>query len=197
MARVFDLAAAAPGTAVFVHCGVLSVGARKKLGLPSPFEMRYGNPLDLQGVALAHPRVPIIVPHFGAGMFREALMLADACANVYFDTSSSNAWMRYTPGLTLAEVFRTALEGGGAGAAAVRHRLVVLPARLAGRGAGGASGGTRRRRGDPRAVAAGPRQQLRPAVSGAGGKGVAWLKRASYRGWYESCAIGARPCYQR
>ncbi len=59
VARVFDLAAASPGTAVFVHCGVLSVGARKKLGLPSPFEMRFGNPLDLQGVALAHPRVPV------------------------------------------------------------------------------------------------------------------------------------------
>ena len=28
--RVFDVAAARPGTAVFVHCGVLSVGVRKK-----------------------------------------------------------------------------------------------------------------------------------------------------------------------
>ena len=166
MARVFDLAAASPGTAVFVHCGVLSVGARKKLGLPSPFEMRYGNPLDLQAVALAHPRVPVIVPHFGAGMFREALMLADACANVYFDTSSSNAWMRYTPGLTLAEVFRTALEGGGAGTAALRHRLVVVPARLAGRRAGGAGRGPRRGRRHARAVAADPRQQLRADLSG-------------------------------
>ena len=99
---------------MFVHCGVLSVGARRKLGLPSPFEMRFGNPLDLQGVALAHPRVPVIIPHFGAGMFREALMLADACPNVHFDTSSSNAWMRYTPGLTLTEVFRTALGVLGA-----------------------------------------------------------------------------------
>jgi len=114
VAKVFDLAAASPGTAVFVHCGVLSVGARRKLGLPSPFEMRYGNPLDLQGVALAHSRVPIIIPHFGAGMLREALMLADACPNVHFDTSSSNAWMRYTPGLTLTEVFRTALGVLGA-----------------------------------------------------------------------------------
>jgi uncharacterized protein len=109
VARIFGLAAAAPGMAVFVHCGVLSVGVRKKLGLPSPFETRYGNPLDLQAVALAHPRVPVIIPHFGAGMLREALMLADACATVYLDTSSSNAWMRYTPGLTLADVFKTAL----------------------------------------------------------------------------------------
>jgi predicted TIM-barrel fold metal-dependent hydrolase len=114
VARVFDLAAAAPGTAVFVHCGLLSVGARKKLGLPSPFEMRFGNPLDLQGVVLAHPRVPVIVPHFGAGMLREALMLADTCPNVHLDTSSSNAWMRYTPGLTLADVFKAALGVVGA-----------------------------------------------------------------------------------
>src|SRR5689334_21115954 len=26
---------------VFVHCGLLTVGFRKKLGLPSPFDMRY------------------------------------------------------------------------------------------------------------------------------------------------------------
>ena len=113
-ARVFDLAAATPGTAVFVHCGVLSVGARARLGLPSRFEMRFGNPLHLQGLALAHPYVPVIIPHFGAGLFREALMLADVCPSVYLDTSSSNRWIRYTPGLTLTDVFATALEVAGA-----------------------------------------------------------------------------------
>jgi predicted TIM-barrel fold metal-dependent hydrolase len=95
--------------AVFVHCGVLSVGVRKKLGLPSPFDMRYSNPLDLHAVALRHPRVRFIVPHFGAGYFREALMLADLCPNVYLDTSSSNSWMRFE-GLDLATVFRRALS---------------------------------------------------------------------------------------
>jgi uncharacterized protein len=109
-ARIFDMAAATAGTAVFVHCGVLSVGARARLGLSSRFEMRYGNPLDLQGPALAHPRLPFIVPHFGAGLFREALMLADVCPNVHLDTSSSNRWMRYTPGLTLTDVFRASLD---------------------------------------------------------------------------------------
>jgi uncharacterized protein len=109
-ARVcFDVAAARPGTAVFVHCGVLSVGVRKKLGLPSPFDIRFGNPLDLHAVALAYPTVPIIVPHFGAGLFREALMLADLCPNVLLDSSSSNSWIKYQPGLTLAAVFRQAL----------------------------------------------------------------------------------------
>jgi hypothetical protein len=99
-----------PTRSVFVHCGVLSVGARKKLGLPSPFEMRFGNPLDLHALALKFPAVPIIIPHFGAGMLREALMLADLCPNVYLDTSSSNAWIKYTPGLTLEQVFQTALD---------------------------------------------------------------------------------------
>jgi predicted TIM-barrel fold metal-dependent hydrolase len=115
VANVFELAASKRGgtverVAVFVHCGVLSVGIRKKLGLPSPFEMRFGNPLDLHGMALKYPDVPIIIPHFGGGMLREALMLADCCPNVYLDTSSSNSWMRYTPGLTLEQVFRSALD---------------------------------------------------------------------------------------
>jgi predicted TIM-barrel fold metal-dependent hydrolase len=107
--RIFDIAAATPGTAVFVHCGVLSVGVRKKLGLPSPFDIRFGNPIDLHGVALAYPSVPIIVPHFGAGFFRETLMLADLCPNVLLDTSSSNGWMQYQSGQTLGGVFRQAL----------------------------------------------------------------------------------------
>jgi predicted TIM-barrel fold metal-dependent hydrolase len=54
--------------------------------------------------------VPLIVPHFGAGLLREALMLADLCPNVYLDTSSSNSWIKYTPGLTLEQVFQTALN---------------------------------------------------------------------------------------
>ena len=108
--KLFDVAAAQPGTAVFVHCGVLSVGVRNKLGLPSPFDIRYGNPLDLHAVALAYPSVPIIIPHFGAGLLREALMVADLCPNVLLDTSSSNSWIKYHPGLTLTAVFQQARE---------------------------------------------------------------------------------------
>ena len=106
--RLFELAAAIPGTAVFVHCGVLSVGVRKKLGLPSPFDIRFGNPLDLHAIALRYPQVPIVIPHFGAGLLREALMVADLCPNVLLDTSSSNSWIRYV-GLTRPAVFRQAL----------------------------------------------------------------------------------------
>lgn len=101
------------GPVVFVHCGVLSVGARQKLGLPSPFQMRFGNPLDLESLARRHPRLPFVIPHFGAGMLREALMLADQCANVYFDTSSSNRWVQFQPDLTLGKVFESALAVAG------------------------------------------------------------------------------------
>jgi predicted TIM-barrel fold metal-dependent hydrolase len=99
---------------VYVHCGVLSVGFRKKLGLPSAFDMRYSNPIDLHAIALEFPDVRFVIPHFGAGYWREALMVADLCPNVYLDTSSSNNWLRYQPGnVTLTDVFRRTLDAIG------------------------------------------------------------------------------------
>jgi uncharacterized protein len=116
--RIFEAAEAAAsnrrGVVIFVHCGVLTVGVRGKLGLPSPFDMRYSNPIDLHPVALLHPKLNFVVPHFGAGYFREALMLCDLCPNVHLDTSSSNGWMRYhSPELDLKSVFRRALDVAG------------------------------------------------------------------------------------
>jgi predicted TIM-barrel fold metal-dependent hydrolase len=105
--------AADHGAAVFVHCGMLSVGVRRKLGLPSPFDLRLGDPLAVARMALAFPQVPVIIPHFGAGYLREALMAADQCPTIHFDTSSSNSWMRFHDGLTLERVFRTALAVTG------------------------------------------------------------------------------------
>ncbi|HLW76574.1 MAG TPA: amidohydrolase family protein, partial [Bryobacteraceae bacterium] len=108
--RVFEWAAA-HGRAVFVHCGMLSVGVRTKLGLESRFDMRFSNPIDLHALAMEFAEVPIILPHFGAGYFREALMLADLCPNVYLDTSSSNGWMRTQEShLDLRQVFKRALD---------------------------------------------------------------------------------------
>jgi len=101
-----------PGTAVFVHCGALSVGARNKRGLPSRFDMRYSNSLDVYKLAAEFPQTPFIIPHFGGGLLREALLLADLCPNVYLDTSSSNKWMQYE-GLDLATVFKRALAVAG------------------------------------------------------------------------------------
>jgi predicted TIM-barrel fold metal-dependent hydrolase len=107
---VVQLAARHPGTAVFVHCGALSVGVRKRLGLPSRFDVRHGNPLDLHGLAADFPEVPFVIPHFGAGLLREALLVADLCPNVHLDTSSTNRWMEYYSSLTLPEVFGQALK---------------------------------------------------------------------------------------
>lgn len=110
---ILDRAAAhAARPVVFVHCGVLTVGVRKKLGLASPFDMRFSSPIDLHPVALAYPGVRFVVPHFGAGYFREALMLCDLCPNVSLDTSSTNSWMRYE-GLDIRTVFRRALDIAG------------------------------------------------------------------------------------
>jgi hypothetical protein len=111
---VFELASQTPGAVVFAHCGVLSIGVRRKLGIASHFDMRYSNPLDIHPVATRYPDLPFIVPHFGSGMFREALMLCDLCPNVYLDTSSTNSWTRYhSPGLTLEHAFDRALDVAG------------------------------------------------------------------------------------
>ncbi len=93
----------------FVHCGALSVGVRKKLALPSQFDLRFSDPLNLHPVALHFPQIRFIVPHFGAGLLREALMVADLCPNVYLDTSSTNRWMLYED-LDLRTVFRRAIN---------------------------------------------------------------------------------------
>lgn len=111
---VVEAAAAHKGAAVFIHCGALSVGVRKRLGLPSVFDAGMGHPLGVQQLAAKWPAVPFIVPHFGAGLLHETLMVADLCPNVYLDTSSSNRWLKYHPGLTLEQVFTAALDVIGA-----------------------------------------------------------------------------------
>lgn len=111
--RLFPIyeTAAAHGGIVFVHCGHLKVGIRDKLGLPSRFDMRFANPVDLHGVAKAFPTLPFVVPHFGCGFFQELLLVADQCGNVYTDTSSSNDWVRFMPyPLDLKGVFAKTLE---------------------------------------------------------------------------------------
>ncbi len=111
LAPLYKLVAEASDRVVFVHMGTLTVGVRNKLGLPSRFDMSFSNPMDLQLIASEYPDVKFVIPHFGAGYFREALMLASIAPNVYLDTSSSNNWTRYMlPQPTLSEVFARALD---------------------------------------------------------------------------------------
>lgn len=108
---LYELASEFEDCVVFVHMGVLTVGVRAKLGLPSKFNMSFSNPVDLHAVAMAYPSTKFVLPHFGAGYFREALMLASLSPNVYVDTSSSNSWTKYlTPRPSLRDVFRQALD---------------------------------------------------------------------------------------
>ncbi len=94
-----------------VHCGILEVKLRDLLGLPRPYDPTYANPLGIVPVANAFPHVPFVIPHFGAGLFRECLMAGVQCENVYVETSSSNSWRRTQPGgLTLVEVFDRAMD---------------------------------------------------------------------------------------
>ena len=100
---------------VFVHCGVLKVGFRGKLGLPSDFNGMMGNPLMLQKVAGEWPRVKFIVPHLGSGMLRELLMVGDCSPNIYTDTSGVGAWGKYTEtGMSEAAVLKRVIDGLGA-----------------------------------------------------------------------------------
>jgi hypothetical protein len=77
------------GAVVFIHFGILKIGVRDKLGLPSRFDMRFSNPIDLHRVARDFPKATFVMPHFGCGFLREALIVGDQCPNVCVDTSSS------------------------------------------------------------------------------------------------------------
>ena len=103
--------AALYGMVILVHFGLLSIPLRDVIGLPRPFDIRYGNPLDLQVTANRFPETIFVIPHFGCGFFRETLMLGSLCENVYVDTSSSNRWLRTQPeSITLTDVFKKAFE---------------------------------------------------------------------------------------
>jgi uncharacterized protein len=100
---------------LFVHCGLLVVRLRDLLEIPRTQDVRYADPLDLIPAANAHPGLTFVVPHFGAGFFRETLMAGTQCANVLVDTSSSNSWTStQAPVVTLRDVFARALDVFGA-----------------------------------------------------------------------------------
>lgn len=93
--QIAKLVSQRKGTAIFVHCGALSVGIRKKIGLKSPFDLRFSSPLEVHKLAGDFPEVNFIIPHFGAGFWRETMMAAELCPNIYIDTSSTNKWTNY------------------------------------------------------------------------------------------------------
>ncbi|MCK6444909.1 MAG: amidohydrolase [Planctomycetes bacterium] len=94
----------------YVHCGLLIVKLRDLLQLPRTIDIQYANPIELVAAANKFPDARLVVPHFGAGFFREALFAGAQCPNVYVDTSSSNSWLATQPApLALKDVFARAL----------------------------------------------------------------------------------------
>lgn len=87
---------------ILVHFGV-TIGPKS--------DLRFGNPIDLSPVLSDFPNQKFVIAHFGAGFFRETLMITYKRENVYFDTSGTNNWLCYHPyGLDLVDVFKRALN---------------------------------------------------------------------------------------
>ncbi len=90
---------------VILHFGI-TIGTEANL--------RFGNPLDIQKPAHDFPDLNFMIAHFGAGYFREMLMLMYQTENVVMDSSGSNSWMNYLPyALTITKVFEKAIKAGG------------------------------------------------------------------------------------
>ncbi|MDF1539646.1 MAG: amidohydrolase family protein [Candidatus Thorarchaeota archaeon] len=90
---------------VIAHFGI-TIGTEANL--------RFGNPLDIQKPAHDFPDLNFMIAHFGAGFFREVLMLMYQTENVYMDSSGSNSWMKFLPyDLTITKIFEKAMKAGG------------------------------------------------------------------------------------
>ncbi|MFQ5833842.1 MAG: amidohydrolase family protein [Candidatus Thorarchaeota archaeon] len=90
---------------VILHFGI-TIGTQANL--------RFGNPLDVQKPAQDFPDLNFMIAHFGAGFFREILMLFYQTNNVVVDSSGSNSWMQYLPyDLTITKIYEKALRAGG------------------------------------------------------------------------------------
>ncbi|HEB71481.1 MAG TPA: amidohydrolase, partial [Nitrospirae bacterium] len=78
-------------------------------------DYRYTNPLDLQLPSKTFPGTDFIIAHFGAGFFREILLLGFHAENIYIDTSGTNNWREYLPEIMpLAKIFKRTIEVYGA-----------------------------------------------------------------------------------
>ena len=93
------------GLLVFLHFGI-TIGGQA--------DLRHGNPLDIQLPSRDFPDLKFIIAHFGAGFFREVLLLQYQADNVYMDSSGSNSWMHYMAyNLDIKKIFERAISAGG------------------------------------------------------------------------------------
>ena len=98
--------AAAHGLPVLIHFGITTAPIA---------DYRYANPLDLMLPSKLFPDTKFIIAHFGAGFFREVLMLGFHASNIFLDTSGTNNWRLYLPEvMPLKQVFKRSIEVFGA-----------------------------------------------------------------------------------
>ena len=90
---------------VFLHFGI-TIGGQA--------DLRNGNPIDIQVPSRDFPELKFVIAHFGAGWFREVLLMQYQADNVYMDSSGSNSWMKYMPyDMDLKQIFKKAITAGG------------------------------------------------------------------------------------
>ena len=117
------------GAVLFVHCGALTVGVRKRLGLRSRFDVRFGNPLDLHHIASDTPQCR----SWSAFRRRPAARSADAGGPVP-QRPSRHVQLEplggVSPGTDIDCGVSPGAGSAGADTSALRHRLVVFLTRM-------------------------------------------------------------------
>ena len=77
-------------------------------------DIRFMNPADLSPIARDFSRINFLLAHFATGYLKELLFLMYHVDNVYAESSSSNAWMKYMPyEINLHQVFQRILNVKG------------------------------------------------------------------------------------
>lgn len=70
-----------------------------------------GNPVHISRVLSAFPELRVLMAHFGAGYFREVLMLKYKRENLYVETSGTNNWIPFQDNFhTLKDVFKKSID---------------------------------------------------------------------------------------
>ncbi|MBI4667525.1 MAG: amidohydrolase [Nitrospinae bacterium] len=74
-------------------------------------DYRFTNPLDIQYPSKLFPDTQFMIAHFGAGFFREILLLGFHSENIHLDTSGTNNWRLFLPSVMgLDGIFKRAIE---------------------------------------------------------------------------------------
>lgn len=87
---------------IVIHFGV-TIGGKS--------DLFHGNPVMLSRVLREYPDINFTVAHFGAGFFRELLMLKYKQDNLFVDTSGTNNWIEYQDNpFALKDVFKKTIK---------------------------------------------------------------------------------------